>query len=453
MKIIVNGCGKIGTTILANLVAEGHDVTAIDTNPEVIQKLTNIYDVIGVCGNGADSDILSEANAKNNDLIISTADSDEINMLSCFLAKRMGTKNTVARVRNPEYNDKSLAFLRQNLEISLIINPELMASHELFNALKLPSAYKIEPFSVRNFEIVEFKIKEDSVLDGLKIYELRNKFKSKFLICAVQRGEEAYIPHGNFTLLAGDKIGVTGSVNEILHFFNELGIKRTAIKKVMILGASKTAVYLAKKLCQIGNSVTIIDKDRQKCEEISAELPKALVVNGDGSSQELLIEEGIESVDAVVSLTGLDELNVLISSYASSKNVPKVITKINRQELIPLAEHWGLDTVVSPRKTISNIVVGYARALENSKDSSVETLYKLMDDMVEALEFTVKDGLDFLNVPFKELKLKENILVAGIIRDRKTIIPTGDDVIMSGDRIIIFASNQRINNLSDIVRG
>lgn len=452
MKIIVNGCGKIGTTILANLVAEGHDVTAIDTNPEVIQKLTNIYDVIGVCGNGADSDILSEANAKNNDLIISTADSDEINMLSCFLAKRMGTKNTVARVRNPEYNDKSLAFLRQNLEISLIINPELMASHELFNALKLPSAYKIEPFSVRNFEIVEFKIKEDSVLDGLKIYELRNKFKSKFLIGAVQRGEEAYIPHGDFTLMAGDKIGVTGSVNEILHFFNELGIKRTAIKKVMILGASKTAVYLAKKLCQIGNSVTIIDKNRQKCEEISAELPKALVVNGDGSSQELLIEEGIESVDAVVSLTGLDELNVLISSYASSKNVPKVITKINRQELIPLAEHWGLDTVVSPRKTISNIVVGYARALENSKDSSVETLYKLMEDMVEALEFTVKDGLDFLNVAFKELKLKENILIAGIIRDRKTIIPSGEDVLLSGDKVVILAANQRINNLSDIIR-
>ena len=452
MKIIVNGCGKIGTTILASLVNEGHDVTAIDTNPEVIQKLTNIYDVIGVCGNGADSDVLQEANVKNNDLIISTTSSDEINMLTCFLAKRMGVENTVARVRNPEYNDKSLNFIRQQLEISLIINPELMAAHELFNLLKLPNADKIENFSVRNFEIVEFKVREGSALDGLKIYELRNKFKAKFLICAVKRGDDAYIPHGDFTLMAGDKIGVTGSVNEILHFFNELGIKRTAIKKVMILGASKTAVYLAKKLCQIGNSVTIIDKDRQKCEEISAELPKALVVNGDGSSQELLIEEGISNIDAVVSLTGLDELNILISSYASSKNVPKVITKINRQELIPLAEHWGLDTVVSPRKTISNIVVGYARALENSKDSSVETLYKLMDDKVEALEFTVKDGLDFLNVAFKELKLKENILIAGIIRDRKTIIPSGEDVLLSGDKVVILAANQRINNLSDIIR-
>lgn len=452
MKIIVNGCGKIGTTVLESLVSEGHDVTAIDTNPEVIQKLTNIYDVFGVCGNGADSDVLTEANVGNNDLIISTAASDEINMLCCFLAKRLGVKNTVARVRNSEYNDKSLSLLRQQLEISLIINPELMAAHELFNNLKLPFAYKIEPFSVSNFEIVEFKLRENSMLDGLKIADLRNKFKAKFLVCAVQRGEEAYIPHGDFVLCSGDKIGLTGSVNEIIKFFSELGIKRTAIKKVMILGGSKTAVYLAKKLCSIGNSVTIIEIDRQKCEQISAELPKALIVNSDGSTQEILTEEGLESTDAFVALTGLDELNILVSSYASSKNVPKVICKINRQELVPLSEHWGLDSIVSPRKTITNKVVRYARALENSKDSSVETLYKLMDDKVEALEFNVKGGLDFLNVPLKDLSLKENVLIAGIIRDRKTIIPSGEDMLMAGDNVVILASNQRIRNLSDIVR-
>ena len=452
MKIIVNGCGKIGTTILASLVSEGHDVTAIDTNPEVIQKLTNIYDVIGVCGNGADSDILQEANVKNNDLIISTTSSDEINMLTCFLAKRMGVENTVARVRNPEYNDKSLNFMRQQLEISLIINPELMAAHELFNLLKLPNADKIENFSVRNFEIVEFKIKEDSVLDGLKIYELRNKFKAKFLICAVKRGEEAYIPHGDFTLMAGDKIGVTASSAEILRLFSEMGIKQSSAKKVMILGGSKTAVYLAKRLSSVGNTVTIIEKDPKRCKELVEDLPKTLVVCGDGSSQEVLIEEGLPSVDAVVALTKLDELNILISSYASSQKVPKVIAKINRQELIPLAEHWGLDTTISPRKTISNTVVRYARALENSQGSSMETLYKLMDDKVEALEFVVKSGLDFSNVPFKLLKLKENILIAGIIRDRKTIIPSGDDVLLSGDKVVILAANQRINNLSDIIR-
>ena len=452
MKIIVNGCGKIGSTILANLVSEGHDVTAIDTNPEVIQKLTNIYDVIGVCGNGADSDVLQEANAGSYDLLISTTASDEINMLTCFFAKKLGVENTVARVRNPEYNDKSLSFMKSQLDISLIINPELMAAQELFNVLKLPSAAKIETFSVRNFEVVEFKIREASVLDGLKIYELRNKFKAKFLICAVQRGEEAYIPSGNFVLKSGDKIGVTASPSEIVRLFNELGMRQSSAKKVMILGGSKTAVYLAKQLCSVGNSVTVVEKDRNKCEELTEDLPKALVVCGDGSSQEVLTEEGIASVDAVVALTGLDELNILISSFASSQKVPKVIAKINRQELIPLAEHWGLDTIVSPRKTISNKIVRYARALENSQGSSVETLYKLMDDKVEALEFIAKPDLDILDIQFKDLKLKSNILIAGIVRDRRVIIPTGADMITAGDKVIVFAANHRINDLSDIVR-
>ncbi len=452
MKIIVNGCGKIGTTILASLVSEGHDVTAIDTNPQVIEKLTNIYDVIGVCGNGADSDVLLETNAGSYDLLISTTASDEINMLTCFFAKKLGVENTVARVRNPEYNDKSLSFMKSKLDISLIINPELMASQELFNVLKLPSAAKIENFSVRNFEVVEFKIREDSVLDGLKIYELRNKFKAKFLICAVQRGEEAYIPAGSFELKSGDKIGVTASPSEIVRLFNELGMKQASAKKVMILGGSKTAVYLAKQLCSVGNSVTVVEKDRQKCQELTEDLPKALIVCGDGSSQEVLTEEGLASVDAVIALTGLDELNILISSYASSQKVPKVVAKINRQELIPLAEHWGLDTVVSPRKTISNTIVRYARALENSQGSSVETLYRLMDDKVEALEFIAKAGLDILDIPFKDLKLKSNILIAGIVRDRKVIIPTGADMITAGDKVIVFAANHRINDLSDIAR-
>ena len=342
--------------------------------------------------------------------------------------------------------------MKSQLDISLIINPELMAAQELFNVLKLPSAAKIENFSVRNFEVVEFKIREDSVLDGLKIYELRNKFKAKFLICAVQRGEEAYIPDGSFELKSGDKIGVTASPSEIVRLFNELGMRQSSAKKVMILGGSKTAVYLAKQLCLVGNSVTVVEKDREKCEELTEDLPKALIVCGDGSSQEVLTEEGLQSVDAVIALTGLDELNILISSYASSQKVPKVIAKINRQELIPLADHWGLDTIVSPRKTISNTIVRYARALENSQGSSVETLYKLMDDKVEALEFIAKAGLDILDIPFKDLKLKSNILIAGIVRDRKVIIPTGADMITAGDKVIVFAANHRINDLSDIAR-
>lgn len=451
MKIIVNGCGKIGVTILENLVTEGHDVVAIDNNPEVLENVTNIYDVMGVCGNGTDSDVLYEAGANNADLVVSVTSSDELNMLACFLAKKMGTQHTIARIRNPEYNDKSLNFMRSQLDISLTINPELMAAHALFNILKLPSVANIETFSTRNFEMVEMKLKPDSVLDGVKISDLRSKYKSKFLICAVQRGEEAYIPDGNFVLKSGDKIGITATPSEVIKFMRELGNQQSRAKKIMILGGGKTSYYLAKKLTGMGNTVTIIEKDSSICEALSDVLPKVTIVNADGSEQETLIEEGLLSVDAFVSLTGMDELNILIASYASSKNVPKVISKINRTALISLAEHWGLDTFISPRKIVSDVLVQYARALENSQGSSVETLYKLMDDKVELLEFTVKEGLNFLNVPFKDLKIKKNILIAGIIRDRKSIIPSGADMLIANDKVVVLAANQRINNLSDIL--
>ena len=452
MKIIVNGCGKIGKTILSSLVAEGHDVVAIDNNDDIVSNVTEIYDVMGVCGNGADSDVLLKAGAETADLMVSVTGSDELNMLSCFLAKRMGTVNTIARIRNPEYNDDGLNFMKQQLDISLIINPELLASNELYNLLKLPSVLKVENFSVRNFEMVELKLKADSFLNNLKIMDLRSKFKQEFLICAVQRGEEVYIPDGSFILKSGDKIAITGKPIEIVRLMRELKIQKNPAKNIMILGAGRTAYYLAKRLSQGSSSVTVIEKERKVCEEFSDALPKALVVHGDGSDREILNEEGINRMDAFVSLTGLDEQNILTSSYAASVDTPKVITKINREELVPLAENLGLDTFISPKKLVSDVVVKYARALENSQDSSMETLYKVMDDKVEVLEFLVKENRDFTGVTFKELSLKPNTLVAGIVRDRKIIIPSGEDMMLQGDKVIIFAANQRINDLSDIIR-
>lgn len=452
MNIIVNGCGKIGKTILASLVAEGHNVVAIDNNVDVITEITNIYDVMGVCGNGTDSDILLEAGVKNAELMISMTGSDELNMLSCYLAKKLGAQYTIARIRNPEYNDKGLNFMREQLDLSLTVNPELLASVELYNILKLPSAAKVETFSARKFEMVEIKLKPDSSLDGIKIMDLRNKFKAKFLISAVGRGEEAYIPDGNFTLKSGDRICISATSIEIIHFLKELGTQQSPAKKIMILGGGKLAFYLAKKLCESGNNVTIIEKNRDVCERLCEAIPKATIVNADGTDQEILLEEGLMSVDAVVSLTGMDEQNILMSAFAQVKGVPKVITKINREALIPMAESWGLDTIISPKMTVSNVVVQYARALENSQGSSVETLYKIMDDKVEVLEFVVKDDFEKSGVTFKELSLKPNTLVAGIIRNRKIIIPTGDDMFMPKDKVIIFAANQRINKLSDILR-
>lgn len=451
MNIIVVGCGKIGLTILANLVNEGHDVTVVDRNPDIVNETTNIYDVIGVCGNGADCEVLEEADVSKAELLIATTDSDELNMLSCFMAKRMGAKYTVCRIRDPEYNDNSLGFMRKELDISMVINPELLAANELFHILKLPSAAKIETFSVRNFEMIELKLRQDSPLVGMRLMDLRSKYKAKFLICAVGRGEEAYIPDGNFILKSGDKIGLTAAPSEIAKLLREMGLLHRQAKDIMILGGSRTAFYLAKRLCQGGNSVTVIERDKEICEELSESLPKAVVINGDGAKQELLLEEGLHSVDAFVALTGIDEENILLSSFAESQNVPKVIAKVNRDELIPLSEHWGLDCIVSPKKLISDKLVQYARALENSAGSSVETLYKIMDDKVEVLEFKVKSDFPQLKIPFKELKTKSNTLVAGIVRDRKIIIPAGDDYLLSGDKVVVLAANQRLNNLSDIL--
>ena len=422
MNIIVAGCGKIGKTITESLLKEGHNLTVIDQNSTVLSEVTNQFDIMGVCGNGADCETLSEAGIENTALFISTTDSDELNMLSCFLAKRMGAEHTIARIRNPEYNDQSLGFMKQQLGLSMAINPEHLAARELYMILRLPSAAKIETFSARNFEMIELKLKPDSVLDNIKLSDLRSKFSAKFLICAVEREDKAYIPDGNFVLKSGDKIALTANRHEIAKLLKEMGILQKKARNIMILGGSRTAFYLAKMLTASGNKVTIIEQNERICNDLCETLPKATIINGDGANRELLLEEGLLSLDAFVTLTGIDEENILLSSYAVTQNVPKVIAKINRDELIPLAEHWDLDTFISPKKTVSNILVRYARALENSQGSSVESLYKVMDEKVEVLEFTVKSDFPKLNVPFKDLVTKQNILVAGIMRDRKTIM-------------------------------
>lgn len=451
MNITVVGCGKIGTTILSNLVAEGHDVIGIDNNSEVIEQITNTYDAMGVCGNGTDCETLSEANVEHTELIVAATGSDELNMLICFIAKRMGAKHTIARIRNPEHSERSINFLRQQLDLSMIINPEMLAARELFNILKLPSAAKIETFSRRNFEIVELVLKPDSKLDGLSLIELRKRYKSNFLIGVVKRGDDVYIPDGNFVLHSGDKVGITVSPNEVQKLLKSMGIMQKQAKSVMILGASKTAFYLSKMLLNSGNSVKIIDKDRDRCHAVGDILNEAVVINGDGARQEILLEGGLRSADAFVALTGMDEQNILISYYATLQNVPKVITKVNRSEFAKMADRLGLDCRISPRYIVSDIVVRYARALQNSIGNNMETLYKLMDGKAEAIEFNISSDFPMLNIPLKEMKFRENTLIAGILRGRKAIIPSGDDVILAGDKIIAFAVGRRIADMSDII--
>ncbi len=452
MKIIVAGCGKIGTTLVECLVAEGHDVVVIDSLSEVISTVANIHDVMGVCGNAADTETLEEAGIDTAELFIASTSSDELNMLSCFLAKRMGAKHTIARIRNPEYNDKSLDFMKKQLDLSMAINPELLAARELLRILQMPSAVKVETFAGRSFEMVEIRLPEDSEIDGLSLRDLREKYKTNILIGAVQRGEEVHIPGGNFILKGGDKVGLIARHSDIVKFLRSIGMMRKQAKSVMIVGGGRTAYYLADMLSSVGTSVKIIEEDPALCRELSEILPDASIICGDGAEQEVLLEEGIRDTDAFVALTPMDEENILISIYAELQKVPKVISTVNREELAPMAEKLGLDCIVSPSKTISDVLVRYARALDNSLGSNIETLYKLMDSKIEALEFISAADPRLNDIPLKDLATKPNILIAGIIRGRRTIVPGGNDCIQAGDRVIILAENQRLSDLSDILR-
>lgn len=453
MKIIIVGGGKIGATLIESLEGEGHDITFVDCDQKVVDEMNNIYDVMCVCGNAVDNDTLDEAQVSSADLLIAVTNSDEINMLICFIAKKMGAAYTVARVRNPEFNDKRMEQVKQYLDISLTINPELLAASEIFNILKLPAAINIETFSRRNFSMIELSLKEGSHLDGMSLIDLRKKYDLNFLISVVKRGDEVYIPDGNFVLKCGDHICLTANFIEIQKLLKTLGLAKKQSKSVMILGATTTSYYLAKMLLRSGTDVTIIDKDINRCNQFAEELPGAVIINGDGAEQEVLMEEGITSVDAFTALTGIDEENILISFFAQSQNVPRVVAKVNRNELASMAEKLGLDSIVSPKKAAANVVTRYARALQNSLGSNVETMYKLMDGSVEALEFNVQSDFKAQHIPLKEMKLKKDVLIAGIIRKRKAFVPTGNDEIIAGDKVVIIAKSddQKMNDLSDIL--
>ncbi|MBE6929685.1 MAG: Trk system potassium transporter TrkA [Ruminococcaceae bacterium] len=451
MKIVIFGCGKIGTSIIESLVGEGHDIVVVDKDPGVVEEVSNIYDVMGLCGSGVDSDIMSEAGVADAELFIAVTGSDELNMLGCFLAGKMGARYTVARIRNPEYNDESLGFIKQHLDLSVALNPERLVAQEIMNILHFPTAAKVESFSGRNLQIVNVFLKDDSLMVGMKLSELRKKYREKFLICNVVRGDEVYVPNGDFIMKPGDRIGITAARGDMLKLLRDIGMPQKQPKNVIILGASRIAYYLAKLLIAAGIEVTIIDRDKQRCEEFALAIPEAVLIHGDGMKQEVLREEGIAATDAYIALTGTDEENVLSAFYAGSQKVPVVIAKINRQEMVLTAEKLGISCIVSPLNIVSDIISRYARALHNSIGSNVETLYKLMDGKAEILEFKVFDDFPYCKIPLKELNLKKSILLVGIVRGRRPILPTGEEMILPGDRVIVQSAGQPLGDLADIV--
>ncbi len=453
MNIIIVGCGKIGFSIVPDLIKEGHDITVIDTDNPTVEEITNMYDCMGVCGNGVDCTVLESAGVSQTDLIIAVTASDELNMLCCFLAREMGAKHTIARIRNPEYNGDSLAFMRHKLHLSMAINPERLMAQELYNILKIPSAFKVDYFARRNLEMIEVRLKPESDLCNKRISKIREKQKTEFIVAAVLRQGELVIPDGSFELKAGDVISIAASPGDMQKLLKGLGLLKKQARNIMIVGGSKTAFYLAQMLLNSGNNVRIVEKDIERCKKMSEQLPSdAIIIHGDGSNQDLLLEEGMRNLDAFLCLTNFDEQNILTSLFVSRQNVPTVISKVNKSELYPMAENLGLDYIFSTKAITSEIVLRYTRALNNSRASSIETLYKIMDGKAEALEFKVKENSPIAEIPIKNLNIKQGILIVGIIREgKKALIPTGDDMIFSGDSVILLSASQKLNDLSDII--
>lgn len=450
MKIVVIGSGKVGRTIISHTCKEGHEVIVIDKNAKVIENIIDDYDIMGIVGNGASYDIQNSANVDRADLVIAVTSSDEVNILACLVAKKLGANNTIARVRGYDYLSY-IDNMKNDFGINMTINPELETAIEILNTLNFPEAIRVDNFNGDKLDLVELYIPDNSPLIGKSLSDIHSKYKVQILIGAVQRGNEVIIPKGSFVLQAKDKIHVTASRNNVRLFLQILGLIESKVKSVMIIGGGKVSLYLAMKLIKNKYNVKVIEKNYDRCIELNELIPNATIIHGDGSNQELLVEEGIEHTDAIVCLTDLDEENIIISMYAAKKNVHKIITKVNDSSFASLLETIGMATVVSPKEVTASRLVSYIRATSNLRGSNLVTLYKLINNKVEALEFVAKAEDKVLNTCLKDLRLKNKILIASIIRKGEVIIPSGNDVIKENDHVIVLTTSYFLSNLDEIM--
>ncbi|MBD5552517.1 MAG: Trk system potassium transporter TrkA [Lachnospiraceae bacterium] len=453
LQIIIVGCGKVGRTLVEQLSKEGHDITIVDKDAEKVQAISGMYDVMGVTGNGASYSVQMDAGIKNTDLLIAVTDSDELNLLCCTVAKRVGDCAAIARVRTPDYSMEA-GYLRDKLGLAMIINPELEASREIGRILYLPTALEVNSFAHGRAEMIKIKVPESNMLAGKKIVQIGKEinFMDKILICAVERGEEVYIPSGDFTIESGDIVSFVAPRLQAKAFLEHIGFKTNQVKNCMIIGGGKAAYYLARQLLRMGISVKIIENDRKRCEELSVLLPKAVIINGNGSDEELLKEEGITRIESFVPLTGIDEENIMLTLYARQVSNAKVVTKINRIAFREVIGSLDLGSVIYPRYITSEAIIAYVRAKKDSMNSNIETLYHMFNSRVEALEFRVYKESAVTGIPLMELALKKNLLISFINRNNDIIIPSGHDTIEVGDTVMIVTTHTGFNDLQDILK-
>lgn len=450
MNIIIAGCGGVGHTLAEQLIMEGHEVTVIDSNNRNLQNVISQCDVMGVLGNSTSYRIQMEAGIDAADLLIAVTDNDEVNMLTCLIAKKAGNCQTIARVRSPQYFTE-IDYIRDELGLSMAVNPEFAAAQEISRLIQIPSALEVDTFAKGRVTLIKVEIPEKSVLDQLLLADFSAKVGADALICIVEREKEVFIPGGNFVLQAGDMIYVTIQISALNGFLNKIGIKEKPIKKVMIAGGGTLGYYLGRILTESHIQVKIIEQKEERCAELSELIPKAMIIHGNATDKQLLIEEDIETTDTMIAATNYDEENLLLALYVNKMSDAKVITRINRLSFEDVLGDLPIGRTVTPKDTTAEYIIRYVRSMQNSYGSNVETLYRMVDNQVEALEFNVDSAAKVTRATLGELKIKKNTLICCINRNKKVIRPTGRDRIMPGDSVVVVTTNRGLNGIDEIL--
>lgn len=449
MNIIIVGCGKVGEELAVRLNDEGDNITVIDIDPVKVGDLTSRLDVLGVTGNGATHLVQQEAGIRDADLLIAVTGSDELNLLCCLIAKKEGNCQTIARVRDPQYSTEA-PYLKEELGLAMVINPEFQAAAEIARVLRFPSAIKIDTFAKGKVDLMKFRLPENCILSGCSVKEIMTKLKCDVLVCTVERGDEAFIPNGEFVFEEKDVISIIASPANANAFFRKIDYKINQVKDCMIAGGGDVAYYLCRILKKAGISLKLIEKDPKRCEKLCTALPEVTVICGDAADQQILLEEGLESANSFAALTNLDEENIMLSLFARVKGCKKLVTKINRIDFFDVIKQLDLDSIIYPKNITSELIVSYVRAMKNTIGSNVQTVYSIIKGKAEAAEFLIRDNSPVLGKPLMELKFKPNVLVAVILRGNRVIIPRGSDIIENNDSVIVV-SDIRPHDISDIL--
>jgi len=450
MNIVIAGGGKVGELLCRELTREGNDISLIEMNKNKVERLTNKMDITGIVGNCADYDVQKIANMETCDIFISVTSGDEINIISSIIAKKIGAKHTIARVRNPEYSSH-LDFIREGLGITMMINPEKEAANDILRVINFPEALSVEEFANGRVSIVELNVNESNELAGVPIHQFRQKY-GNILVTAIDRGnEETIIPTGTSVLKPNDSIFVIGSKKDLTSFYKKIGIKKNQFNSAIIIGGGRIAHYTIEQLLKKKTKIKVIEKDYDKAKELSAKFPKAIVIEGDGTDQDFLREEGLENFDVVIGLTGVDEENIIISLFALSQGTQKAITKVSRTDLLKILGNVGLQSIITPKRLITNKIIQFVRFLTNDGSSNFGTFFRMADNQAEAMELQVDRESKATGIPLIDLKTKPNLLIAYIVRDKKLIFPSGSDVIKENDLVIVVTTNKTFDEIDDIL--